>query len=56
MLREKLEMWLADHYLNATFVIIDIYIINLDCLENGPLCFMYLPDGSTEESNRSLVG
>ncbi len=33
-----------------------MYVTNLGYLKNGPLCFIKLPNGGMEESNRILVG
>ena len=56
MLGEEFKTWPADLLSNATLVILNMHVTNLDYLEDGPLCFMELLDGNTEKSNKMLVG
>lgn len=56
MLEKKFEMWPADLFSDTTFVIVDMYVINLGYLKDRFSYFIELLDNSIQESNRILVG
>lgn len=49
-------MWSTDPLSNATFIMVDIHVINLGYLKKGSLRFTKLSNSGTEESNKMLVG
>lgn len=56
MLGEEFDTWLVDPFPDATLITVGMHVTSLGYLENGSPHFTELPDDSTEESNRMLVG
>lgn len=54
MLGKEFKTWPADHILNATLLILSMYVTNPSYLEDRPFYFTKLSDGGTEESNKTL--
>lgn len=52
MLDEEFKIWPINFILNVTFFIFEMCILNLDHLEDRPICFTELLDSNMEESNR----
>lgn len=50
------KTWPAHPIPDATLLTLGMHVTNLGYLEDGPPRFTELPDGGTEESNRTLVG
>ena len=55
MFKKKFKIWLTDLLPNMTLITIDIYIIKLGYLENGPPCFTKLLDDNKEKLNKILI-
>lgn len=55
MLKEKFNTWLADPFLDAILVIVDMNVINLGYLEERSPYFTKLSDDGIEMSNEILL-
>lgn len=55
ILREKFKTWPVDAFSNKTFITVNIYITNLDYLEDGLTHFTELLDGNIVDSSRMLI-
>lgn len=56
MIEEEFETWPTDLIPDTIHLAVDIYVINLNYLENKFPRFMELSNSGTEKSNKMLVG
>lgn len=55
MLKDEFKIWSVNLFLDTTFIIVGIHVINLGYLKNRSLCFIKLSDDGTKEINKILI-